>query len=30
MHITGENNVNSCACVHLMVLKAYYCRKHGK
>jgi len=30
MHITGENTVNSYACVNLMVFYVYFCWKHGK
>ena len=30
MHITGENTVNSNACVYLVVFYAYYWCKHGK
>ena len=30
MHISGENTVNSIACVYLVVFYAYYWCKHGK
>jgi len=30
MHITGENTVNSNACVYLVVFHAFYRWNHGK